>query len=296
MDKPINSPFRYAGGKFYARKLIIEHILEHDYYIEPFAGGGSIFFGKKKVENNWLNDFDPELINTYIHIRDHAEELIDYLDGIPAKKELHTYYKNEFKPQNDLERAARWYYLNRTSYSGIMNMQNCYWGYGEKYSMRPENWPRSIRRTSEKLQGVKLTQMDFGEVIENAPDGSYLFIDPPYYNADQDKFYTCSFVKEDHHRLEKTLKEHAHRLNFLITYDNVPEVKELYHWCFEPLEREWNYTINRTDDQKKDNDNKKADKEPKVKGKRNKGKEIFITNYETVNELKEQLSFELTSK
>ena len=92
------------------------------------------------------------------------------------KKELHGYYKNEFEPQNDLERAKRWYYLNRTSYSGIMNMKNCYWGYGDKYSMRPENWGRNIRRTSQKLQNVNITNLDFEEVISSAPDGAFLFV------------------------------------------------------------------------------------------------------------------------
>ena len=44
----INSPFRYAGGKFYARNLILEHIPPHSDYIEPFAGGASIFFAKSR--------------------------------------------------------------------------------------------------------------------------------------------------------------------------------------------------------------------------------------------------------
>ena len=135
----INSPFRYAGGKFYARKLIIEHIPKHDSYVEPLAGGASIFFAKKKVKHNWLNDIDNELINCLMVIRDNPDELIGRLEGEKATKERHYYYKNEFKPATALDRAVRWFYLNRTSYSGIMNMQNCYWGYGDKYSMRPEN-------------------------------------------------------------------------------------------------------------------------------------------------------------
>lgn len=284
MDKvigAINSPFRYAGGKFYARKLILEHIIPHDIYIEPFTGGGSIFFAKDKVKRNIMNDLDSDLINTYIHIRDHSEELINFLDGIPASKELHSFYKNEFSPKNDLERAARWYYLNRTSYSGIMNMKNCYWGYGEKYSMRPENWPRSIRKTSLKLKGVEFTKLDFEDVINSAPDNSFLFVDPPYFNADQDKFYTHSFNLEDHIRLSKVLKINSHRLSFLLTYDNSPEVHELYDWCQTPLEREWNYTISRTDDQKKNNNLDENKSAVKIKGKREKGKEIFITNYST---------------
>jgi DNA adenine methylase len=266
----INSPFRYAGGKFYARKLILEHITPHTFYIEPFAGGASIFFAKEKVHSNHLNDIDPDLMNCYIQIRDRVESLIALLAGIPASKEKHHYFKNEFQPKDNLERALRWYYLNRTSYSGIMNMKNCYWGYGDKYSMQPKNWGEHLRRCSTKLQGVKLTCQDFESVISQAPDNTFLFIDPPYFNADQDKFYTHYFDKQAHYRLAKVLREHSHRLNFLLTYDNNLYIRELYNWTEVMLEREWNYTINRTDDQTKKTNSK---------GKRYTGKELFILNY-----------------
>ncbi len=269
----INSPFRYPGGKFYARKLILEHLVPHTHYIEPFAGGASIFFAKKKAANNVLNDVDQDLINCYLAIRDHVEGLITLLDGIQANKENHHYYKNIYTPASDLERAFRWYYLNRVSYSGIMNMQNCYWGYGDKYSMQPKNWPNHLRRCSEKLRGVQLTSTDFEGVIVQAPDGAFLFVDPPYFNADQDKFYTHSFKRTDHYRLERVLHEHSHRLRFLLTYDNSPEVREMYQWSNHILDKQWNYTINRTDDQTK----KTTDR-----GKRYMGKEVFIINYDMV--------------
>lgn len=271
-----NSPFRYPGGKFYARKLILACIPEHNKYCEPFVGGGSIFFAKTTCNINILNDKDEELINCYIHIRDYVEDLIKSLAGLEATKEIHKYMKNEFKPSNDLERAKRWFYLNRTSYSGIMKQQNCYWGYGEKYSMRPENWPRHLRTVSDRLQGIKFTCCDFEQVIDELSDDFFLFIDPPYFNADQDKFYQCSFLKEDHFRLNEVLKRNQKRLRFLITYDNSIEIKELYSWCTSHLDKEWNYTINRTDDQrtgKKLKDGHKSD--------RYKGKEVFITNYDT---------------
>lgn len=275
----INSPFRYPGGKFYARKLILEHLVPHTYYAEPFAGGASIFFAKAKVATNVLNDIDPELMNCLMHIRDNVEELIRLLDGHEASKEKHHYFKNVYKPRNDLERAFRWYYLNRTSYSGIMNSVNCYWGYGPKYSMQPHNWPRHLRRCSAKLQGVKLTCEDFSHTIEQAPDGAFLFVDPPYFNADQDKFYTHSFTMADHFQLAELLRAHSDRLKFLLTYDNSPQVRELYSWANCVLEKEWNYTINRTDDQKK-RGNGSEPKSNVNKGKRYMGKEIFILNYE----------------
>lgn len=272
--KITNSPFRYPGGKFYARKLILESIPSHESYCEVFAGGGSIFFAKQLVKNNVLNDLDFELMNCYRAIKNNVENLIDLLKGIPATKELHTYYKNEYYPKSDLERAFRYYYLNRTSYSGIMKKANCYFGYGDKYSMRPENWPSHLRTCSEKLSNVDLLSLDFDDLLDHLPEGYFLFIDPPYFNADQDKFYNCSFSKEDHFRLEKSLYNYRTKFKFLITYDDCDEIRELYSWCNDILNKEWNYTIARTDDQKKNL--KLSDGHI---GKRGKGKEIFITNY-----------------
>lgn len=150
-------------------------------------------------------------------------------------------------------------------------MQNCYWGYGEKYSMQPKNWPAHLRRCSRKLQGVEITNEDFAQIIVHAPDDTFLFVDPPYFNADQDKFYTHSFTREDHLRLARLLREHSSRLKFLLTYDDSPEVRDLYHWSSQIVEKEWNYTINRTDDQTK---------KTTSRGKRHMGKELFIMNYD----------------
>ena len=291
MNGSINSPFRYAGGKFYARKLILEHIPQHSYYVEPFAGGASIFFAKPKVAHSVLNDVDSELVNVYRVIQKTPNDLISFLqkgtheskdipdvllantsDGepLPATKELHRFFKLDFRPKNSLERAGRWFYLNRTSYSGIMNAQNMYWGYGDKYSMQPKNWAQNILRTSYKLGGVILANSDFEEVIDTAPDDSFLFVDPPYFGADQDKFYEHYFSEVDHYRLERCLRRNNSRLKIFLTYDNVPQIRQLYEWMLEFHDKEWNYCIQRTDDQKTRSDKK---------GERYKGKELFVLNY-----------------
>lgn len=270
-----NSPFRYAGGKFYARRLILDEVPEHSFYSEPFAGGASVFFAKPKCHHNILNDLDEDVINTFLVIRDNVEDLINGLHGIPATKENHHWFKNHFRPKTNIERAKRWFYLNRTSYSGIMKPENCYWGYGEKYSMRPENWPPHLRTVSDKLQGVLLEAKDFEESIDNMPDGSFLFVDPPYYNADQQKFYNCHFLIEDHERLAACLHRNSNRLKFLLTYDDHEDVRDLYHWGRYISERTWNYTINRTDNQREGLKLKDG-----FKSSRGKGREVFIRNYD----------------
>jgi len=270
-----NSPFRYAGGKFYARRLILDEIPTHEIYAEPFAGGASVFFAKDHAPVNLLNDLDSDVIGTLRIIRDRVEDLIRLLDGVTATKKNHNFYKTRFEPENILERAARWFYLNRTSYSGIMRPENCYWGYGRKYSMRPENWPPHLRTVSDKLQGVELTTFDFADVIDALPNGAFVFVDPPYYNADQQKFYNCTFDHRDHLRLAECLKRNSRRLQFLLTYDDHEDVRDMYAWVCEINNREWNYTINRTDDQR--NGLKLGDGH---RGGRKKGQEIFIRNYD----------------
>ena len=271
-----NSPFRYPGGKFYARRLILREVPRHHDYCEPFAGGASVFFAKPtSTGKSILNDRDPDLINTFVHIRDAVEDLIALLEGMEATKAIHKYFKHQYTPTTSLERALRWFYLNRTSYSGIMRPENCYWGFGAKYSMGPENWPPHLRTVSDKLQEAILSCLDFEEVIDELPDGCFVFVDPPYYAADQQKFYNVVFEHDDHTRLAQCLERNADRLLFLLTYDNHPDILDLYRWVSSTTVQQWNYTINRTDDQR--NGLKRRDG---FRGGRDKCSELFIRNYD----------------
>ena len=275
MAGKINSPFRWPGGKFYARNLILPLLREHAVYCEPFCGGGSIFFAKDKSDVNVLNDIDEGVANTLIQIRDNVEDLICLLDGVPADKSWHSFYKTEYVAGTDIEKAARWFYLNRTSYCGIVKPNNCYWGYDDKFSMRPENWPKHLRNVSDKLSDVSVLSMDFECLIDEIDEGCFLFIDPPYYSSDQSKFYSHPFTEEDHLRLSDCLSRNRSKVKFLLTYDNVSEVKDMYSWCSFIEEKEWYYTINRTDYM-----------EAKTgSGERSKGKEVFICNYDPASDV-----------
>lgn len=267
----MNSPFRYPGGKFRARKHIMPMIPPHEGYVEPFCGGASIFFAKAKVRENALNDLDHEVINTLRVIRDDVESLIGLLGDLPANKGLHGFFKNQYKPSTHVEQAFRWFYLNRTSYSGIMKHGNCYWGYGDKYSMRPGKWPRMLRDVSAKLQEVRLTSFDFEDVLDELPDGFFAFVDPPYWSQGQDKLYSCAFSLDDHKRLAQCLKRNARRIDFLLTYNDCDEVRELYDWALHS-NHSWTYSIARTDDQTKG-------QEWVGQGSRTLGTELFVRNY-----------------
>ncbi len=228
----ILSPFRYPGSKARAVKFIKE-VWEksyHDEYREPLVGGGGVFFGKKKVKYNWLNDLDKELMITYKFIADPnlRIKLIEKVSKEIASKERHQEIKI-WRPKTDLDIAYRYFYLNRTSYSGIMKKPA--WGYHPKKSVPPSRWGPRIELASRKLEGVKLTSLDYHEVINALPTGNhvFIFVDPPYFKADQKRAYKFYFTLEDHIALCNVLKHTNY--DFCLTYDDCEEVRELYEWA-----------------------------------------------------------------
>ncbi len=225
-------PFRYPGGKFYAINILRQfwQNIDYDEYREPFAGGASVFFSKSKVENNWLNDIDSELIATYkvLQSSELRKKLVEMLSVETAsKKRWREMF--EFQPSNELETAYRYYYLNRTSFSGKMVSPG--WGYRPKRSLPPERWHERIIPCGEKLENVKITGKDFEDVINAESRGSntLIFADPPYFNPPKKKHYRNGFEYEDHIRLCESLTNTTH--NFFLTYDDVPEIRELYEWA-----------------------------------------------------------------
>ncbi len=261
----VKSPFRYPGGKFYALKKLLPFIccVEHDEYREPFIGGGSVFFAKQKVEFNWINDLESNLVTTYetIASEQKRENLCQRVGNETASRERHKEIKS-YEPQTSCDVAFKTFYLNRTSYSGIIHKPA--WGYKEGKSSPPPNWINFIRKAGEKLQDVTVTNLDFEDVINAVPKGknTLLYLDPPYFHADQKRAYEKSFVEKDHLRLAENLR----RTNFYfcLSYDDCEEIRELYNWA-NIYELSWLYNTA----------NKKGES-------REKGNELVITNYNVI--------------
>jgi DNA adenine methylase len=226
------TPFRYPGGKFYALKYLEPFWLaaDHDEYREPFIGGGSVFFAKPKARFNWINDIDSDLIATYKVIQDSklSKNVLKRLEKEEASKERWREIKN-LKPNGKLETAFRYYYLNRTSFSG--KMVSSAWGYRPKRSVPPHRWGEKILPSHHKLSDVKITSIDFEKVLTAQPRGEkvLMFLDPPYFNPPKKKHYVNGFGKSDHLRLRDILESTEYK--FFLTYEDCEEVRELYKWA-----------------------------------------------------------------
>jgi DNA adenine methylase len=223
--------FRYPGGKYYALGLLSKFWdnIPHDEYREPFVGGGSVFFTKPKTKINWLNDMDSELIETYRRIQSETDRDI-MIEGLGKEVATKERWREVFesKPTNNLEVAMKYYYLNRTSFSG--KLVSPAWGYRPKRSLPPERWHERIQPCGKKLNEVNLTNVDFEDVIRAKSKKKVLmFVDPPYFKPPKKKHYRHGFTHEDHVRLASELKNTKHK--FFLTYEDCQEVRDLYKWA-----------------------------------------------------------------
>ena len=114
-------PFlRWAGGKSWLVKHLDSIIRDHKFsgYHEPFLGGGSIFFYLAPTEKSYLSDLNSELIDTYKAIKADPDGVIFYLEKYVNTSE--EYYRiRSSRPTTLAETAARFIYLNQTSFNGI---------------------------------------------------------------------------------------------------------------------------------------------------------------------------------
>ena len=257
-QKRIKTCLRYPGGKFYGYKRF-QHFLEipHEEYREPFVGGASVFLGKKLASKlNWINDKDEELINFYNIIKNDGDRkgLSSLLSNEVANKERHLEVR-QFNPKNDVERAFKYFYLNRTSFSGIMN--NPRWGYMIGSSVTPDKWPQIIIPVGEKLKNAKITSFDFRKVITSKTKNRsvLIYLDPPYFKASK-AIYTHEFKMNDHQDLMKLLKDTKYK--FVLSYNDDEELRQMYDWA-SIYKLDWVYYMS--------------------EARREKGKELIITNF-----------------
>lgn len=176
-------PFlKWAGGK---RWLFTPDFLaslpKYERYIEPFVGGGAGFF-KIEPENAIISDVNHDLITLYRVVRDRHKDLERALEVHQCLHSSSYYYMvREQDPENEIERAARFLYLNRTCWNGLyrLNRQgkfNVPIGTKDKVLFDDDDFLRA----SEILSRADIRHSDFEAVVDEAVEGDLLFLDPPY--------------------------------------------------------------------------------------------------------------------
>ncbi|WP_288460833.1 Dam family site-specific DNA-(adenine-N6)-methyltransferase [uncultured Chryseobacterium sp.] len=175
---------KWAGGKRWLIKNynhLIPKNADFNKYVEPFIGGGSMFFylePKKAI----INDINRELIITYDEIKNNWEEINNALIKLNEIHNEQLYYEiRSQKPVNNAHIAIRFLYLNRTCWNGLyrVNMKNEFnVPIGTKSKVILDN--DDFEKASNILTNTKIFNDDFEKIISKTRKDDFLFIDPPY--------------------------------------------------------------------------------------------------------------------
>lgn len=219
----ISPILRWAGGKRWLIPKVKELVSEYTFnsYYEPFLGGAAMFFGNEFAPVSHLNDSNAELIEMYRQVREYPTEVSVLLESY-VNSEASYYALRGAIPEEPLERAARFIFLNHTSYNGIYRV-NLRGDYNVPYGARKSiNLPteQHLRQISARLKGATLTSSDFQTAVDSAAEGDLVFLDPPYTVAHNNngfvKYNQKLFSFADQERLCDSLKRVADKGAFFI--------------------------------------------------------------------------------
>ena len=251
--KPI---IKYRGGKYREIKYFEEFIPEgFDTYIEPFVGGGAVFF-YLEPRKSIINDINQRLIEFYRELRDSYEVLRAQLDELQTTYENNqkeyeaakskagetTYVENKNEklyyqirdiynnPNGKWLNATTYYFINKTSYSGMIRHNsngdyNVPFGRYKHFNAKviTDEHNRLLRRT-------KICNEDFAAIFDMAKPSDFMFLDPPYHMASFNDYgntqYINGFSEDEHKRLAKKYKQLCCKALMVISKTNLTE--ELY--------------------------------------------------------------------
>lgn len=218
-------PLAYIGGKNRLAKTIVSKIPKHKTYVEPFFGGGQVFFHKDASAVEIINDLNDELVNFFRVCQSHYQELVRYLDYMLLSRKLFELSK-QTNPNTltDIQKAARFFYLQKNAYGGMVNKQRYKLTVEQHPNYNPGRIEKILEETHLRLQRVQIECLPYQEILMRCdrPE-TFFYLDPPYWKK---YLYRFNFKEQDFLGLCEILKKLKGR--FILSLNDVPEVRKLF--------------------------------------------------------------------
>jgi len=226
----------WLGGKSRLLKHILPLIPEHQCYVEPFGGGLAVFLAKKRSPLEVINNLNGDLVNFYRCVRYHAETLLTEIEFVLNSRE--EFY--DFRTQlglTDIQRAARWYFRNKTCFGGC-DMRSfgtsAVSGGGASLGSRAARM-ETIRALNVRLDRTCIEHVDWEKCVGlyDRPT-TFFFLDPPYTECSDTSY--AAWKVEDVKRLRARLD--LLKGKWVVTLNDSPTVRAIFEGCdMIPVER-----------------------------------------------------------
>lgn len=241
--KPAAPVAPWLGGKKHLSARIISRMeaINHKTYVEPFTGMGGVFLRRRfKPRLEVANDRNGEIINLFRILQRHYPQLMEVMRfQISSRKEFERLKSCEPATLTDLERAARFLYLQRLGFGGKLEGV-----FGVSATTGPR-WSLArleviLEDARERLDGVVLECLDWADVVDRYDTPETLFyLDPPYFGGEND--YGKGLFGRDQFAL---MAERLGKIKgtFVLSINDTPEIRETFAG-FDFEEVRLNYSI-----------------------------------------------------
>lgn len=232
--KPAQPVAPWLGGKRRLAKRIIARIeaIPHACYAEPFAGMGGVFLRRaKKPKCEILNDLNGEIVNLFRVIGRHPDELLRQFEwALSARDEFRRMLAVSAETLTDVERAARFVYVQRQSFGGRPATKATPGDFAPSphnpARFDPRKLEKTIRAVHDRLKGVHIECLEWDAFIRRYDrPGTLFYIDPPYWGHEAD-YGKGLFARDDFTRMAEVLRDLKGR--FILSINDRPEVRELF--------------------------------------------------------------------
>ena len=235
---PVRPVAPYLGGKRNLARRLVGLIdgLPHDLYAEPFVGMGGIFFRRtRRPRKEVINDISTDVVNLFRLLQRHYQQLLDVLKWqVCSRAEFERLVGLDPGRLTDLERAARFIYLQRTGFGGKVR--------GQSFGMTRTNPARfdltklvpMLEDVHERLCGVDIERLPYADLIARYDTpGTLFYLDPPYHGCEDD-YGLGVFSETDFEVLSRLLEGIKGR--FILSINDTPMIRRVFaRFAFEEV-------------------------------------------------------------
>lgn len=220
----------WMGGKRNLAKRLTKLIgaIEHEIYAEAFVGMGGVFLRRRHLPRcEVINDFSGDVVNLFRILQRHYPQFVDCLRfQITSRREFDRLSKTDPSTLTDLERAARFLYLQRTAFGGKVKGQN----YGVAVDGRARfdlgRLTPMLEDVHERLSGVAIENLSFSEFIPRYDRADTLFYcDPPYFGCEND-YGKEMFSRSDFAVLADLMGTISGKM--IVSINDTPEIRDIF--------------------------------------------------------------------
>ena len=270
MTATITTLANYFGGKNRLAPKLLDIIEshEHEVYVEVFGGFAGVMLRRKNpAPVECVNDISRDIVNLFRCVKHHPEELVRHLQwSVSSRDEFDNYLRINPESMTDIQRAARYLYLQSQSFNGFPAQETGMVGMtarwttrrqsikdGSKFIWTLETMTERVRVFHERLQGVSIENRPWRRCIElhDYPE-TLFYLDPPYPGF-ENAYGVDVFGPDDYAEIALVLS--AIRGAFVLTISDTPEMRKcfkdfsilstdvVYGTSWKDLSKRWNKEI-----------------------------------------------------